>query len=161
MRRQWGDFMLDDPRMTNSTFIEGYATDGSLRYAPYTNTPRVSHAHGWSTGPTAALTFYAAGLQLTGPAGARWRFAPQSGDLREVDAGFETRLGVFSTTFRRRAQSQAGFEGLSLRTPNGTVGDVELARTKGSLLSMDGQRVKLVDGGVKGLKGGVWHLQSE
>lgn len=24
----WGDFMLDDPRMTNSTFIEGYSTDG-------------------------------------------------------------------------------------------------------------------------------------
>lgn len=161
MRRQWGDFMLDDPRMTNSTFIEGYATDGSLRYAPYSNTPRLSHAHGWSTGPTAALTFYTAGLQLTGPAGARWRFAPQPGDLREVDAGFETRLGVFSTTFRRRASSQAGFEGLTLRTPNGTMGDVELAGTKGSLLSMDSQRVKLVDGGVKGLKGGVWPLQSE
>ncbi|KAK5673753.1 hypothetical protein LTS12_029753, partial [Elasticomyces elasticus] len=61
IRLQWG-FMLDDPRMTNSTFIEGYSTDGSLQYAPYTNTPRVSFAHGWSTGPTAALTFYTGGM---------------------------------------------------------------------------------------------------
>lgn len=36
MRLEWG-FMLDDPRMTNSTFIEGYSFDGSLHYAPYTN----------------------------------------------------------------------------------------------------------------------------
>jgi hypothetical protein len=46
IRKQWG-FMLDDPRMTNSTFIEGYSADGSLHYAPYRNDPRVSHAHGW------------------------------------------------------------------------------------------------------------------
>jgi hypothetical protein len=29
--------MLDDLRMTNSTFIEGYTTNGSLHYAPYIN----------------------------------------------------------------------------------------------------------------------------
>lgn len=40
MRLQWGDFMLDDPRMTNSTFIEGYSADGSLHYSPYYNDPR-------------------------------------------------------------------------------------------------------------------------
>ena len=28
----WGDFMLDDPRMTNSSFIEGYSTDGRYVY---------------------------------------------------------------------------------------------------------------------------------
>jgi len=46
IRTQWG-FMLDDPRMTNSTFVEGFSADGSLHYAPYTNDARVSHAHGW------------------------------------------------------------------------------------------------------------------
>lgn len=40
MRLQWGNFMLDDPRMTNSTFIEGYGADGSLHYSPYPNDPR-------------------------------------------------------------------------------------------------------------------------
>ncbi|RAL58092.1 hypothetical protein DID88_009809 [Monilinia fructigena] len=75
----WGDFMLDDPRMTNSTFIEGYSTDGTLHYAPYANDPRVSHAHGWSTGPTSALTFHGAGLMVTSGAGKTWSVAPNLG----------------------------------------------------------------------------------
>lgn len=40
MRIEWGNYMLDDPRMTNSTFIEGYSADGSLHYSPYSNDPR-------------------------------------------------------------------------------------------------------------------------
>ena len=56
IRNMWADFMLDDPRMTNSTFIEGYSTTGELHYAPYSNDPRISHAHGWATGPTSSLT---------------------------------------------------------------------------------------------------------
>ncbi|RDX56111.1 Six-hairpin glycosidase [Lentinus brumalis] len=56
VRNMWADFMLDDPRMTNSTFIEGYSVTGELHYAPYANDPRISHAHGWATGPTSSLT---------------------------------------------------------------------------------------------------------
>ena len=56
IRTMWADYMLDDPRMTNSTFIEGYSTNGDLRYAPYANAARISHAHGWSTAPTGLLT---------------------------------------------------------------------------------------------------------
>lgn len=155
MRTQWG-FMLDDPRMTNSTFIEGYSTDGSLVYAPYNNDPRISHAHGWSAGPTAALTFYTAGLHLTGPAGSTWKFAPQPGNLTDVDAGFATRLGAFSTTFSR---TDDGFQRVSFNAPNGTMGDVELAGTKGSLVSREGKRVDLLNGKAKGLAGGHWELK--
>ncbi|KAI0735418.1 bacterial alpha-L-rhamnosidase domain protein [Earliella scabrosa] len=61
VRRMWADFMLDDPRMTNSTFIEGYSITGELHYAPYANDPRISHAHGWATGPTSSLTCYLTG----------------------------------------------------------------------------------------------------
>lgn len=64
MRLMLRDFMLEDPRMTNSTFIEGYSTIGDLHYAPYTNESRISHAHAWSTGLTSVLTIYAAGLQV-------------------------------------------------------------------------------------------------
>ena len=39
IRFMFADFMLDDPRMTNSTFIEGYSVDGSLHYAPYADDP--------------------------------------------------------------------------------------------------------------------------
>lgn len=56
MRIMWGTFMLDDPRMTNSTFIEGYSSDGTLHYPPYPDDSYISYAHGWATGPTQALT---------------------------------------------------------------------------------------------------------
>ena len=56
IRNMWADFMLDDPRMTNSTFIEGYSTTGELHYAPYASNAVISYAHGWSTGPTSSLT---------------------------------------------------------------------------------------------------------
>ena len=59
IRGMWADFMLGDARMTNSTFIEGYSTNGALEYSP-TNPgvldPGLSHAHEWSTGPTSLLT---------------------------------------------------------------------------------------------------------
>ncbi|KAJ7594706.1 bacterial alpha-L-rhamnosidase domain-containing protein [Mycena floridula] len=100
IRLMWSDFMLDDPRMTNSTFIEGYSSSGDLHYAPYTNDPRVSHAHGWATGPTSSLTFYIAGIQLLSPGGAQWLMAPQFGDLEDAEAGFETNLGMFTSSWK-------------------------------------------------------------
>ncbi|GIC94338.1 putative alpha-L-rhamnosidase A [Aspergillus udagawae] len=154
IRRQWG-FMLDDPRMTQSTFIEGYSTDGSLHYAPYSNDARISHAHGWATGPTSALMFYAAGLRVVGAAGARWVFAPQPGDLRGVEAEFRTSLGMFSTEFKR---GKNGYTKLVFETPEGTMGDVRL-EADGVLVSSNGTRVKLVDGVATGLHGGTWRLK--
>ena len=121
MKRMWGDFMLDDPRMTNSTFIEGYSTNGDLHYAPYTNDPRISHAHGWATAPTSLLTFYAAGLQVTGPAGATWKIEPMLGGLGSAEAGFQTLLGSFEVNVT--AEDSGGLS-LSFRTPENTTGSV-------------------------------------
>ena len=56
IRNMWADVMLDDPRMTNSTFIEGYSTSGEIHYPPYNLDARISFAHGWSSGPTGSLT---------------------------------------------------------------------------------------------------------
>ncbi|RHZ45704.1 putative alpha-L-rhamnosidase A [Aspergillus thermomutatus] len=155
IRRQWG-FMLDDPRMTQSTFVEGYSTDGALQYAPYTNDARISHAHGWATGPTAALMFYVGGFRLAGSAGKAWVFAPQPGDLRSVEAGFETSLGVFSSEFKRGRSG--GYMNLVFATPEGTRGDVKL-EAEGMLVSSNGTRVRLVDGVASGLHGGTWRLE--
>lgn len=108
----WADFMLDDPRMTNSTFIEGYSTNGSLHYAPYQNDPRVSHAHGWATGPTSTLTFLAAGVRLTSAAGKTWQMEPSLGGLGSIEAGYVTPLGSFSAswTVSRRGWYSGKFE---------------------------------------------------
>lgn len=56
IRNMWADVLLDDPRMTNSTFIEGYSATGELHYPPYPADPTISFAHGWSSGPTGSLT---------------------------------------------------------------------------------------------------------
>ncbi|KAH7384304.1 Six-hairpin glycosidase-like protein [Phaeosphaeria sp. MPI-PUGE-AT-0046c] len=119
MRLQWG-FMLDDARMTNSTFIEGYSTTGELHYAPYVNDARISHAHGWATGPTASLTNYVAGIQLVSAGGMEWRVQPQLGDLKHVHAGFRTEVGLFEA----RTEVGDGRVEMEIETPVGTKGEV-------------------------------------
>lgn len=110
-------------RMTNSTFLEGYQDDGVLHYAPYTNDPRISHAHGWATAPAAVLSMQIAGLQLTSAAGKTWKIAPLLGSLTTTDAGFQTPLGIFS------AQTNATGKGdvsINFATPLGTSGVVSV-----------------------------------
>jgi hypothetical protein len=78
MRREWG-YMLDSPAGTNSTFWESFNYDGSFYY----NDSFVSAAHGWSTGPTSALTFSVLGLAPTSATG--FDFAPHPGNLSHVE----------------------------------------------------------------------------
>ncbi|CAL3972999.1 unnamed protein product [Diplocarpon coronariae] len=129
MEFMWADFMLDDPRMTNSTLVEGYSTDGSLRYL-YAHDARVSHAHGWATAPTATLTFLGAGVQLLTAAGATWRVQPRLGGLKRVTAGYETPLGRFAAEWRAAGDGDGGDGdgGLvgSFETPEGTAGTLVL-----------------------------------
>ncbi|PSR77048.1 Six-hairpin glycosidase-like protein [Coniella lustricola] len=157
LRTEWG-FMLDDPRMTNSTFIEGYGADGSLHYAPYTNDARVSHAHGWSTGPTSVLTFYTAGLRMTAAGGKEWLVAPQLGGLQTVEAGYMAPSGLFSVQASAEDAESGVVSALSFTTPQDTVGAVSLPGTRGSLRSEEGVMVELVDGDAVGLAGGNWTL---
>ena len=154
MRRQWG-FMLDDERMTNSTFIEGYSVDGSLHYAPYPNDARISHAHGWSTAPTSLLSFYVAGLHLESAVGTTWRIEPVLGDLTNVEAGFETKLGGFWSNVKGTG---GVIKELKFGTPIGTTGRVILTGVEGVLVSDKGKKVLVVDGEAKGLSGGIWSL---
>jgi hypothetical protein len=134
MRLQWG-FMLDDPRMTNSTFIEGYSSTGELHYAPYLNDARISHAHGWASGPTSSLTFYVAGIQLLSAGGKTWRMAPETGDLEHVEAGFSTSLGMFAA----KTEIVEGGVEMEFETPQGTKGEVRLpvSACKGHVLMQE------------------------
>ncbi|TGJ88190.1 glycoside hydrolase family 78 [Xylaria hypoxylon] len=98
IRTSWG-WYLNNENGTQSTMIEGYLTDGTFGYrhnAGYDeNYSYTSHAHGWSTGPITALTEHALGLSVTGLAGMTCLFAPQIGDLKDVQGGFVTRLGKY------------------------------------------------------------------
>jgi hypothetical protein len=166
MRLQWG-FMLDDERMTNSTFIEGYSSSGELHYAPYLNDARISHAHGWGTGPTASLSFYVAGVQLLSAGGRTWRIAPELGDLKHVDAGFSTGLGLF----KAKTEVRGGEVEMEFETPKGTRGEVKVPvlACKGHVLmqELDGRcedrAVEVAaDGGavtVADVEGGRWKVK--
>ncbi|KAI0639170.1 bacterial alpha-L-rhamnosidase domain protein [Trametes polyzona] len=159
VRRMWGDFMLDDPRMTNSSFIEGYSVSGALHYAPYSNDARISHAHGWATGPTSALTTYVGGIQLLSDAGATWTIAPQPGDLAHVDTGFSTPKGKFSSKWTRTPHTFT----LAISAPKGTKGRVGIplpGTHRTAILTggpVNGRVVHADDAGVywvEGLRGG-------
>ncbi|TBU60052.1 Six-hairpin glycosidase [Dichomitus squalens] len=144
IRNMWADFMLDDVRMTNSTFIEGYSTSGELHYAPYGDEDaRISLAHGWGTGPTSSLTTYVGGIQLVGAAGATWAIVPQVGDLTHVDAGFSTTLGRFSSKWF----TDGSVFRLEISTPKGTTGTVGIPfpgnRTTATLICADRPGVRV------------------
>lgn len=136
IRLMWADFMLDDPRMTNSTFIEGYSSSstlaaGILHYPPFPNDPRVSHAHGWATAPTSLLTFYVAGIHLIEPQGRRWLFKPpQFGDvdLKKATAGFETGLGKFEAYWKVFQHGKGNtLAVIRVSAPPGTEGSIKLS----------------------------------
>ncbi|TID20680.1 putative metabolite transport protein [Venturia nashicola] len=117
LRRTWG-WYVNHPNGTGSTLIEGYRTDGTFGYRSergYGNDPSyVSHSHGWSAGPTSALTNYIAGLTVTGRSGSKWSIAPQLGDLQYAEAGFTTSLGRFRVAWQR-------IDAAPSSSPNGTT----------------------------------------
>lgn len=121
MRRSWG-WYLDNPYGTGSTCIEGYLADGTFGYrhdsAYNEDYSYTSHAHGWSTGPTHALSHYVLGLQMNTPGGKIWTLAPQFGDLTEVEGGFTAGEGKFSAKW---ALADGGYT-VSWNVPTGTTG---------------------------------------
>ena len=126
IRRSWG-WYLHHPNGTGSTVIEGYLTNGSWAYRNYRgyayDATYVSHAHGWSSGPTSALTNYVVGLRVTGRLGSNWELAPQFGDLTNAEGGFSTKLGLFSAKWK--IEDKGGRYVLSWKVPQGTRGEVK------------------------------------
>jgi hypothetical protein len=141
IRLSWG-WYLNSPYGTKSTIIEGYKTDGTFDYrggasfgAYVWGGAYTSHSHGWSTGPTDALTSYIVGLQPTAPGGKEWSLAPQMGDLSFAEAGFTTPLGSFSAGWKKHGDTLS----LSVSTPKGTRGEVILPSTVKMTTKVDAQ----------------------
>lgn len=121
MRLSWG-WYINNPNGSESTTIEGYLVNGTFGYRwndGYDNDfSYVSHSHGWSSGPTSALTTYIVGLSITSPAGATWMFAPQFGDLKTAEGGLTTSLGKYQAKW---VNSGKGYSA-TIETPDGTEG---------------------------------------
>lgn len=127
IRLSWG-WYLNNPNGTESTVIEGYLTNGSFAYRNYRgydyDASYVSHSHGWSSGPTSALTTYVLGLSITDRVGSSWSLAPQFGDLTSVEGGFTTTLGKFQAAWNVTDNGEA--YSLSWSVPVDTRGTVML-----------------------------------
>jgi len=139
LRRTWG-WIINNPNSTESTLIEGYTSDGSFGYRSYRgygyDSSYASHSHGWSAGPTSALTNYILGLDVTQPSGAAWTLAPHLGNLTSVEGGFTTSLGRFKASWTRAIQNI----NLVWNTPSGTNGTLVLPVYTGSMVYVDGVR---------------------
>ncbi|KAF4624323.1 hypothetical protein G7Y89_g13849 [Cudoniella acicularis] len=143
IRRCWG-WYLNNPNGTESTVIEGYLTNGTFGYRANRgydyDASYVSHSHGWSSGPTSALTTYILGLSITSPAGQTWKLSPQFGDLTNVEGGFVTGLGKYQASWNLEIR---GYK-LTYNTPSGTSGRLELPCVEGNSwpsISIDGRPV--------------------
>jgi hypothetical protein len=80
IRTMWG-FMIQNKTGPQSTFWEGFDSDGNLAYqGSFT-----SSSHGWGSGPTSALSFYVLGVQPDTAGGATYHVIPHPGDLTHVE----------------------------------------------------------------------------
>ncbi|KAK9854723.1 hypothetical protein MYU51_003985 [Penicillium brevicompactum] len=143
IRRSWG-WYINNPNGTESTVIEGYLQNGTFGYRMnrgYGYDPSyVSHAHGWSAGPTSALTEYIVGLSVISPLGLEWKIAPQFGDLKFAQAGFVTSLGKFQASWERKSSGYT----LEFTVPKGSVGNVTLpyiTKSKKPSITIDGDQL--------------------
>jgi hypothetical protein len=96
IRLEWG-YMLDSAIGTHSTFWEGYLQDGSFDYGG----SYMSLAHGWASGPTAALSQFVAGVAPEVSSAVQYHFIPHPGNLTRVDARVPLAQGVVSVSWTR------------------------------------------------------------
>ncbi|KAJ6510829.1 glycoside hydrolase family 78 protein [Mycena sanguinolenta] len=150
LEREWG-YMFYTNLSVQSTLLEGFTANGSLGYraaAGYDlDHTYTSHAHGWATGPTPALTFYVLGIQLTTALGATWSIAPVLSGLPSAEGGLETGLGFFGVNWKVVGQTLT----LALQTPAGTEGVVTLPGT--GPMTVDGHVLSTSSNSVE-VKGG-------
>jgi len=152
IRRQWGQMLRSDPNTTlwekmtvggGVPAYQGANADGS----PIVERPNVvpgsgetSLAHGWSAGPTYALSAYVAGMRPVEPGFKRWLVQPQLGDLHFAQGQVKTPHGSLASRWEIDP-SHRSFR-LTVRAPHGTTGTVgvPLAGAKRTI-ALDGKIV--------------------
>ncbi|HCT76316.1 MAG TPA: alpha-L-rhamnosidase [Micromonosporaceae bacterium] len=124
IRKLWG-YMLDSPIGTASTFWEGLNSDGGFGYSG----EFTSLAHGWSAGPTSALTFHVLGTAPESTLG-QYRFVPHPGDLTAVSGRITMPQGRVEASWTRNPT--AGTYDAQLTAPAGTTGRIGIPKLGGN-----------------------------
>jgi hypothetical protein len=132
---QWG-YMLSSPNGTGSTFWEGLLEDGSFDYYP----SFMSLAHGWSTGPTPALTNYVAGIGPELSSTVPFHVIPHPGYLTQVSATVSLPEGAVSNSWQYVENGSSFLE--TITAPENVAGRYGIPTGgKPITLSVDGQPV--------------------
>jgi hypothetical protein len=140
IRLQWG-YMLRSPLGTGSTFWEGYLQDGSFDYGG----SYMSLAHGWATGPTAALTEYVAGVGTELSSSTQFHFIPHPGDLSYASATVPLPQGMVAVTWSHISGIFSG----SVNAPASMIGRYGVPIGAGAAtVLVDGRKVWSTCGGV-------------
>lgn len=127
IRLEWG-YMLNSTIGTGSTFWEGYLADGTLEPSVsgeagwYQFGSFMSLAHGWSTGPTSALTLYVLGVAPALSGGLTYRMVPHPGDLTHVEGKVFMPNGPVTASWTRN--KNAGTFSQTVAVPSGAVGRI-------------------------------------
>src|SRR5664279_741807 len=96
--------LLNSPNSTMSTFWEGYMSDGTFQIFDFPYGLRgelMSHAHGWATGPTSALTFYVLGIAQDASGSATYQMIPHPGDLSHAEGQLVLSFGPVAAWWTR------------------------------------------------------------
>ncbi|KAJ7106845.1 glycoside hydrolase family 78 protein [Mycena crocata] len=153
LHREWG-YMLYTNLSVESTLLEGFTANGSIWYRSYRgynyDPAYTSHAHGWSSGPTSALTIYVLGLSVTAPQGTQWLLSPRLSGLPSAEGGFETALGWFGVSWKVATSGTTTTFSVSVDVPAGTTGVFQLpielrSAGRGVSVTVDGKKVGVSD----------------
>jgi len=112
MRAEWGPMTEHGP---GDTIWETMGTDGSIAGS-------TSLAHGWSTGPTSALSEYVLGARPVTAGYATWLVEPHPGNLTWAEGAAPTPHGALTVKWGHQA-TQGRF-GLDVTAPAGTTGTI-------------------------------------
>ncbi|MGH2982597.1 MAG: alpha-L-rhamnosidase C-terminal domain-containing protein, partial [Solirubrobacterales bacterium] len=148
-RRLWGRMLAGDP---GDTLWEKMTVDGGV--APYQaanpdGSPMIENAragetslaHGWSAGPTAALSAYVLGLRPASAGWAKWLVEPQPGDLTFAQGSVGTPEGKLGARWERDAAGRRSFK-ITVKVPHGTTGTVAVPLLgQGRTIARDGRVV--------------------
>jgi alpha-L-rhamnosidase len=131
IRNEWGLMRKNSPSYSGATW-EYVALDGTPGLGMTT-----SLAHGWSSGPTSALSKYVLGGRPIQPGYKTWLVEPQPGDLSWATGTVPTPYGPIAVGWRKNGNS---FE-VTISVPRGTSGTVGIPSASGAVSVTDNGHV--------------------
>lgn len=130
IRSLWGTMIAPGDNYTGTTWEAMSAAGEPV-------SPQTSLAHGWSSGPTSALSQYVLGIRPASPGYGQWLVKPQMGDLRWAQGSAPTPHGAIAVKWSIDAQ---GAIAMHVVVPKGTSGTIAVPATRGGV-HMNGKTV--------------------